>query len=494
MKHLHRMILRMLPGPFFAWLGVLMFLFLMQFLMRWLEDIVGKGLPTGVIIELIAYNLAYMLVLAVPMSALMATLMTYGRLAETNAYTVMKSAGVSLGQLMKPAIAASLVVMGLMLHFNNMILPEANFRARNLWSDIRSKKADFALEPGVFSDDVNRYSIRIEGRDADAGTLQNITIYDYSEGSRRQVTIKAAEGRLVPAPGDTLAQDLWLTNGEMHRPVPVSSLPEEDRYERIRFERHRLRLSFADFAFERRDDRGFRSDRTMQTPALLAYVDTLKGMVADNNAELWTLMSGMAADTVLAGLRAPAATDAAGLPQPRAPDGPPLDSSHARVLLHGLTTDDQRTVYDQTLQLVRSKQQLVDRLRQRNERLTSRQARYLVEAHKKFSIGTAILLFILIGAPLGLRIRQGGLGVIGVVATVIFLAYWVLLVQGEKLADRGKLSPIIGMWTANVLVLSGAITLIWAVAKDLGSGWSMPTSWQEIKQRFRRAAPERGDA
>ncbi|GAB5519616.1 MAG: LptF/LptG family permease [Rhodothermales bacterium] len=490
MKRLHRMILRMLPGPFFAWLGVLMFLFLMQFLMRWLKEIVGKGLPLDVIIELIAYNLAYMLVLAVPMSALMATLMTYGRLAETNAYTVMKSAGISLGQLMVPSIGAALVVMGVMLHFNNMVLPEANFRARNLWSDIRSKKPDFALEPGVFSDDIDRYSIRIEGRDLLTGTLQDITIYDYSEGSRRQAIIKAKEGQLMAAPGDTLAQDLWLTDGEMHRIVPVSSLPEDDRYERIRFERHRLRLSLADFAFERRDDRGFRSDRTMQTPALLAYVDTLQATIDENNAELWALMSTMAADTALTNALPPSASDDNVLPQPRGPDAPRIDTLHARAILRGLTTDDQRTVYDQTLQLVRSSQQRVDRLRQVNENYTERQARYRVEAHKKFSIGTAILLFVLIGAPLGLRIRRGGLGVIGVVATIIFLAYWVLLVQGEKLADRGRLLPWVGMWTANVLVLSGAIVLLWAVARDLGTSWSLSVSWADLKQRFRRVPPE----
>src|SRR5690554_3383799 len=104
MKHFHRIILRMLPAPFFGWLGTLIFLLLMQFLIRYLPDIVGKGLPFGVIVELIAYNLAYMVVLAVPMSVLIASLMSFGKLAESNAYLVIKSSGVSLLQLIWPAM------------------------------------------------------------------------------------------------------------------------------------------------------------------------------------------------------------------------------------------------------------------------------------------------------------------------------------------------------------------------------------------------------
>ena len=90
MKLFHRMILRTLPGPFFGWLGTLMFLLLMQFLIKYLPDIAGRGLPVLLIVELVAYNLAYMVVLAVPMSALLAALMAFGRLAESRAYLVIR--------------------------------------------------------------------------------------------------------------------------------------------------------------------------------------------------------------------------------------------------------------------------------------------------------------------------------------------------------------------------------------------------------------------
>ena len=143
LKRLHRQILLMLPGPFLGWLGTLMFLLLMQFLIRYLPDLVGKGLPLSAIIELIAYNLAYMVVLAVPMSVLIASLMGFGRLAESNAYLVIKSAGISLPRLLWPALLMSVVLAAGMGYFNNIILPEANFRAKSLWQDIRRKKPGF---------------------------------------------------------------------------------------------------------------------------------------------------------------------------------------------------------------------------------------------------------------------------------------------------------------------------------------------------------------
>ena len=216
MKRLHRMILRALPAPFLGWLATLMFLLLMQFLIKYLPDIAGKGLPVPVIAELIVYNLAYMAVLAVPMSALLATLMVFGDLAESQAYAVMKNAGISLMQLLWPVLVAGLLLTAAMTYFNNNMLPEANFRAKNLWQDIRTKKPGFELRPGVFYDGINGYSILVRDLPADSNELIDVTIYDYTEGSRRAAVIKARRGQLTTI-GDGEALDLELQDGEVHR-------------------------------------------------------------------------------------------------------------------------------------------------------------------------------------------------------------------------------------------------------------------------------------
>ncbi|MDX1618405.1 MAG: LptF/LptG family permease, partial [Balneolaceae bacterium] len=203
MKKLHLLIIRTLPGPFLGWLATLIFLLLMQFLIRYLPDLVGKGLPLLVILELIVYNLAYMVVLAVPMSILIATLLTFGRLAESNAYTVAKSAGISQIQLLGPALLFGLILMGCMLYFNNEVLPQANYQARTLWQDIRRKKPGFELQPGVFYEGLNQYSILVRDLPPESNDLIDVTVYDYTGGARARTVIKAAHGRIEPLPDGT---------------------------------------------------------------------------------------------------------------------------------------------------------------------------------------------------------------------------------------------------------------------------------------------------
>lgn len=472
MKYLHRMVLRTLPGPFFGWLGVLMFLFLMQFLMRYLADLVGRGLPFLVLVELVAYNLAYMMVLAVPMAVLLTMLMAFGKLAETNAYQVIKSAGISMLQVMWPAWVAGFAVMLGMLYFNNIVLPEANFRARTLWMDIKKKKPGFELQPGVFYEGVNRYSILVNAVDHDTGALQGVNVYDYTEGTRRPAIIKAQRGFIQPK-NNGAQIDLVLEAGEMHRLIPPIDNEQQERYERLAFDRHRLRLNLDDFVFERSSPReGLRSDRTMQTTAMLAFVDSLEASMARQRAALRDMGIRLAADSILVALGT--STDAA-LELPR------LASAHdttavvepLRPHLAGLTKMQQRAVYDAALDRARAGRAQLERAERVLVFNTTRANKYRVEIHKKFSIALACITFILIGVPLGLRIKRGGLGAAGIMATCIFLFYWVTLVNGEKLADRGAMTPWVGMWMANVIIAAIGLVLMISVVRN----WQIATTW-----------------
>jgi lipopolysaccharide export system permease protein len=461
-KLLHRMTLRALPGPFLGWLGTLMFLLLMQFLIKYLPDIAGKGLPLGVIVELVLYNLAYMLVLAVPMSALLATLMAFGQLAESNAYAVIKNSGVSVLQLIWPALLVGLVLAGGMTYFNNYLLPEANFRAKNLWRDVRSKKPGFELREGVFYEGVEDYSILVRELPPESNELIDVTIYDYTEGGRRQSVLKAERGRLTTT-GDGSALDLVLERGEVHRLIPESSPEVDERYERLAFDRYRLRLDLSEFAFERSDLReGYRSDRTTPTSDMVAFVDSLEASVQQTTRQIQDLTMTLLADSTW---RATSASEAALPTPPPAPD----TTAATRWVLAGLAAPVQRSLYGEALQEARHVRNRIDDAGRTIQWEAQRADRYRVEIHKKYSIALACLIFVLIGAPLGLSIRRGGLGVIGGVALGIFMFYWVTLVQGEKLADRGFLPPWIGMWIANLVMLLVGLWLVFYVALDLRS-------------------------
>lgn len=465
MKHFHRIILRMLPAPFFGWLGTLIFLLLMQFLIRYLPDIVGKGLPFGVIVELIAYNLAYMVVLAVPMSVLIASLMSFGKLAESNAYLVIKSSGVSLLQLIWPAMLLALLVTGGMVYFNNEILPEANFRAKNLWQDIRRKKPAFDLKPGVFYNGIRGYTIMAHDIPPDSNDLHDVLIFDNYEDSDQHATIKAETGHIVPVNYANFVE-LVLENGEMHRKKRLLTSEVNERYRRLNFERLRFRLDVSGFDFERSDPTdGYRSDRTMRTADMIKFVDSLETSI--DQTRIFLL------NRVRQSLAPQPVEPVDSLPTPQADMEAYLDSSALIVkpakylAVKDLSVMNQIRVYDAALSKARSLRVEIDDARRTVEWESRRINRYLVEIHKKYSIAIACLIFMLIGAPIGLSVRRGGLGTAGALAIGIFLFYWVTLVQGEKMADRDLLSPWFGMWIANIVITVVGVWLVLYVSFDL---------------------------
>ena len=465
LRRLHWIILRRLPGPFFGWLGTLMFLLLMQFLIRWLPEITGKGIPLLVIVELIVYNLAYMVVLAVPMSVLLAALMAFGGLAESKYYTVIKSTGISFGQIVWPTLVVATVVMGGMLYFNNVMLPEANHRARQLWSDIRGKRPGFELQPGVFYDGVEDYSILVQDRPSGTNKLIDVTIYDYTQGRSRQAVIRAERGVITSHDGGARLT-LTLRDGVMHRPLPPSTDNRNERYEQLAFDRHRIQFNLSNAVFRRSEPGKIsRSTRTMRTPQLLDTLDSLK---TQRDSEYRTLYK-RARDRLTPDTSAPAS----GMISSSSAQPPTQDSLSTRdsryVALAGLGPNDRRSVMRTAAQKARRIQSTIQNTQRDTKWKRQRIRSFQVEFYKKFSIALACLVFMFVGAPLGLAIRRGGLATIGAIALGIFMFYWITLVQGEKLSERGFFPPWLGMWIANLIMSGAGIWLVVYVVLDLGA-------------------------
>src|SRR5690606_31624058 len=183
------------------------------------------------------------LVLAVPMSVLIATLTVFGRLGESRAYAVMKSAGVSFLQLVWPAMLVAAMLAAGMTYFNAVILPESNFLTKVLWQDIRQKRPGFVLQPGVFYEGVSRYSILVRDIEPTTGLMHDIVIFDYTDGPDKRAEIKAATGTIETRDGGARVE-LTLNEGELHRLM-------SDTYERIRFDRHTFGFDIDDLQFSR---------------------------------------------------------------------------------------------------------------------------------------------------------------------------------------------------------------------------------------------------
>jgi lipopolysaccharide export system permease protein len=444
-----RYILRAHAGPFVFSVSTLMFLFLLQFVMKFIDQLVGKGLSAWVILELILLNLSWMLVLAVPMSVLVAVLMAFGDLSSRNEITAMKAAGFSIYRMLFPVLIAGAVVMVLMIWFNNYVLPESNYRLKTLTMDIRRKKPTLSLVDGVFSQDITGYSILVRKAVQKSNLLQGVTLYDYTNPVR-SIVITAEKGRISFSP-DYRKLIMDLEEGEIHE----LDLQERNQYRRIRFTEHRIAMNVEGFDFERSSASAFsRGDRELSARAMMVIVDSLKEVRAKTLQEF-----ALAAER-----DGTALLDGRLEFSPGSPPGYAQEASHP-----ALRKARQMAAAGATAQF-------------RLDALDRQVDQYMVEVHKKYSIPAACLVFVLVGVPLGIMSRRGGFGIAATLSLGFFVLYWACLIGGEKLADRAILSPAVGMWSANVMIGIAGIYLVTRTARE-----AMVIHWSF----FRRFVPRR---
>lgn len=372
--------------------------------------------------------MAWIVTLAVPMAVLVATLMAFGSLASNNELTIMKASGISLRRMMFPVILCSFGLFYLMLLFNNQVLPEANHQARVLLGDISRTKPTFILEPGRFSDDIGGAKILVRKTDPVTNKLEEIYIYDYSNPQFRNIfTAKRGD---IGFTMDFKNVVMNLEEGEIHQ---ISVIDPSQRYRKVRFDKHRITLSSEGFGFQQSGEGSFRGDRELSADSMNSIRDSLivqnenilSGFISTLNNNINSLKDINYRDTVIQ--KIPAVTDSV----------PLVNSPEANEIVNLYTNVMSKPAQFKGVEL---SQQMIQ----------SQIYRYEVEIYKKYSIPFACVVFVLIGAPLGYRVRKGGFGVAAGLSLLLFLVYWASLIGGEKLADRGMMSPLIGMWLANI--------------------------------------------
>ena len=413
----HRYILRAHFIPFIFSTLTLMGIFLLQFMMKFADRLVGKGLDTWLLIQLVVFNLSWMLVLVVPMATLVATLMAYGNFSQNNEITILKSSGVSLYKMMSGPFIASIVLAILLFLFNDKVLPDANHQARILMQDISQQKPTLSLEPGFFSQEVSNYAILVREINSSTNELSGVTIYDYTTPSKINV-VTATTGKIYfTADQKNLVMDLW--QGEIHE----SDVKNTGLYRKLIFEKHRIVMDGSQFSFHQSQG-GIRGERELG-------VDTMKAIVGNYQAEREQHISFLKAETNKFFF---------------------ADSSFISVYPNPAVAVNDRLVLARVIDKIRTAKNNITS-KARSVEFSDREIeKYEVEIYKKYAIPAACIVFILIGAPLGVMVRKGGFGVAASISLFFFLIYWAFLIGGEKLAERGFFSPFIGMWAANFLL------------------------------------------
>jgi lipopolysaccharide export system permease protein len=446
---LWRHIFRTHLAPFFFSVVVLVFIFLLQALIKFLDQLAGKGLSVFVIAEWFVLSLSYIIVLAIPMGVLVATLMAFGNLAATNEITAIRATGVSLYSMMIPPLLASIVLCVALILFNNEVLPDSNHRLKVLTQDIYRKRPTLTIVPGLFSQDIPGYSILVRKTFEHSNDLEGVTIFDNTQNTQN-TTVTAERGTISFSP-DYRKLIMDLSDGEIHEVNAVNF----KEYRKIRFLKHRIAMDAQGYEFQRSQESSVgRSDREMSAADMRAVVDSLNR----EQSKSWTRITELVKEdinSIFTSTRRP--------PQPYQTIPDPITTAGFRLTSIRTTVSIEQA---------------------RMEMFETQKREYEVEIYKKYAIPVACIVFVFVGAPLGIIARKGSFGVSASVSLGFFLFYWACLLQGEQLANRGFLAPWFGMWVANIVIGIIGIYLTYRIAKEnLVFDWTLLTRF--IPKRWR---------
>lgn len=493
-------ILRAHIGPFLFGTFTVAFVFLLNFLILFLPQIVGKGLTLWVIIQLIALNMAWIVTIAVPLGILVATLMAFGTLTSTNEITMIRSGGGSLLQMMLPVMVLGIMLSAGLYWFNDEVLPEANHRALTLRMDIERKKPTFVLDKGQFSTQLEGYSILTRALDTTQGMMLGVTIYDNTKFD--QMSVLSADTGFINFSTDYKKVLLLLKQGELHQ---LNQQNPAD-YRRVSFRAHRVQMDASGFDFSRSDAAlTSRGDRTMKIRDMQKVVAESYENAALSRKRIHTMLEthskeiSQMQDSTLKKIPQSLQKQPAELPSiaisPTSTNAVSTGLSKrmrktniktntiANTITNNTITSTATIVQNAALPAPKtlSRKEAAWRTESRINSLFStidndvfsirdrelNAGKYLVEIHKKYVIPLACFVFVLVGCPLGIVTRRGNLGVSGLITIAFYVLYWALLMTGERFADRGLIEPRLSMWLSDIILGLIGVVLMLRVGRDL---------------------------
>lgn len=430
MKMIDRYIFKEHLIPFILSLLVLLFILLANFLLKTIDKFLGKGLSINLLFEYLFYNMAWIVALAVPMAVLIATLTAFGRFSSDNEITAMRTCGISTFKLLRaPIFFGTIVALG-MIYFNNLVLPDMNHKARSLSVNISKKRPDLEFTEGQFTEAIPNYSIYVGRRKELNGEnrFYEINIFNNkNDGSKRTIT---ADNGTVESIDDAII--LHLNDGEIHEMMSNGS-----DYTKIEYEKYDIVVPIDNLLLQRKDLRT-RGDREM-TYAMM------NKKIHDLNSSTSKVEKGI---------------------KNRVRDEFDRVIDGNRQLIESL-------LYQNNPKYIKSFKKRMKNLKRgaRNDlrlltNYNNKKNRYLVELNKKFSIPVASIVFILVGAPLGVMARRGNFAISGAISLGFFILYWAFLIAGENLADRGNMTPFLSMWLPNIILSVLGIYLIYKNSRN----------------------------
>lgn len=431
-----------------------MFVLLMLFLFKYIDDLIGKGFEWYVILQLLGYAAATNVAMALPLSILLSSIMTFGNLGENYELVAIKSAGMSLQKAMAPLFV---MVLGLSIGafiFSDYMLPVANLKMGSLLYDVRNQKATFMIEEGVFNNSIPDYSIRVEKKEKNGDLLKDIVIYDQSGRNGNTNVLLASEGEMYKS-DDNNYLILKLKDGVRYEESNgKNSYDPRERLTRFKFQETEQKFDLSSFNFKREDENLFKNNFQMLN---LKELDSAKIYVTEQNDSLKSLIKQSIVPYYKINNRTAKYASSK--------EYPGLNFNKNGVL-SGIDSAIENQVIENAIQAVENLKLNVDDRAITSKDYVKTITRYIIEYNRKFTLSVSCLVLFFIGAPLGAIIRKGGLGLPVVVSVVFFLIYHIISTIGEKMARDGTLSPLVGMWIAIFILTPVGLFLTYKATVD----------------------------
>ena len=471
MKIIYRYLFKKFLGPFALTFFFALFILLMQYLWKYVDELVGKGLEISIILELLFYASATFVSLAAPLAVLLSSLMTFGSLGERYEIIAMKAAGISIKKLIFSLTLVALIIACASFWFSDQVAPKAYFKMRSLLRNIRDQKPTLSIDEGVFYDGFDNYSIRVGKKGRNNSNIYDILLCDHTK-YQGNTTFTYAESGKMQITDDQAYMLFFLYDGFYWDESTDSKSPTNNPLLRSTFSEQYKRIDISSFKFEKSEDNFFaKNNQTLTNAIIVKMIDTLMISVEENNNNIFESFLSVCYS----------------FKHFIYPDEIYREwSTISNVLYSELTDREKIEMLDKVISIKNDFKNGLSTNREYKKHLYMRIGTYSIEWFKKYVFAVACVLFFFIGAPLGSIIRKGGIGVPLVITVAFFSSYFMLSIFGEKIAKGGAVPVWFGIWLSTFILIPICAFLTYQASAD-----STLLSSEEIHKKIQQLNPKK---
>lgn len=453
MKKLDRFVVQSFAGPFVLTFLIVAFVFILQFLWVYIDELAGKGLSIWIILEFLMWGTVTMLPLALPLATLLASIMTLGSLGENNELLAMKAAGISLQRILVPLIYVSVGISIGAFYISNNLIPISYNKIYTLQYDISKTKEEIRIPTGTFYNGIEGYTLRIQSRNEETKMMYGVMVYNHKD-NKGNLSVAIADSGSISSTPDKSALVFTLYSGISYEEQNTRKYRDTTyALNRVFFERQSVVIPLENYNFQKSDEDRYGNEIMAQDLKGLRHdrdsIGVLYRQTYEKQLERYGYGSGMKYANQ-------------------------LDSAKRQNL--GVFRPDSAMVWNdpeqelaqisQAVKTFNNTVSLLESFDREIQQYAHPLRRIDLETFRKFTLSVACLIFFFIGAPLGAIIRKGGLGTPVIVSALFFVLYWVVDISGKKLARDGVMSPLFGAFISTMVLLPIGVFLTIKSTKD----------------------------